>query len=51
MKKKPEPPVIEGSPEEKLERMKALVREIVTVPKPKTTKAKTGRVKAKRRPH
>jgi len=35
MKKKPQPPVIEGSPEEALERMKALTRRVLVAHKPK----------------
>jgi len=35
MKKKPEPPVADRSPEEALERMKALTRRVLTVPKAK----------------
>jgi hypothetical protein len=37
MKKKPEPPVVAPTPEEALERMKALTRRVLAAPKSKIT--------------
>jgi len=43
MKKKPEPPVIAGSPEEALERMRALTRRVLATPKGRKAKTKKRR--------
>ena len=45
MTKKPEPPVAERTPEQQLERMKELVREIITVPKKKVVKPRATKRK------
>ena len=47
MKKKPATPALGPTPEQQLERMKELVREIITVPKPKAMRPK--RTKRKHR--